>query len=171
MQNVQRQGAPALTSPIIINIHIHGAKLLSTELSKNARIDPRKKARITAKHRAGANGRVVCELVDRDPMVISRLRARPDGRRCFTAYTLAGALYQARHVTIARIAPARYSADGDNLQTLLSSVRDGTADALGVNDKTFVLSPPGSPVQSGCIGVWYDQICGPWGIRITIVPM
>jgi hypothetical protein len=157
-----------MTAPIVVNIP--GAKLLSKELSKNARIHPLKKARITAKHRTGTNGRVVCELVDHDPVVISRLRTRDDGRPCFTAYTLAGELYRAGRVTLARIAPKRYSADGDNLQTLLSSIRDGLADALGVNDKVFVTNPTEEQRNAGAIGIEYHQIDGPWGVRITIEP-
>lgn len=146
----------------LIVIDIPGAKLLSSELSKNARIDPRKKAGITAKHRSGANIAVVKrihELRLAEPML--NLATRPSS--LFTH-----PLLKARSVVLTRICPERHMADGDNASTLLSATRDGVADALGVNDKVFVDNPTDEQIQAGAIALGYDQIVGTWGIRITI---
>ena len=77
--------------------------------------------------------------------------------------------FSARRVTFTRICPKRYFCDpGGNLATLFKATEDGVADALGVNDKTFVPVAPGQEVPAGKIGVWYEQVDGPWGIRIKI---
>jgi hypothetical protein len=84
---------------------------------------------------------------------------------------LATRLFPVARVLFTRICPARHFCDpGGNLATMFKPVEDGTADALGVDDKLFVPTHPSMPVQSGKIGVWYDQIDGPWGVRIMIVP-
>lgn len=156
-----------MTSPIVINIH--GAKLLSSELSKNARIDPRAKSKITSRHRIGANGatvKAICAASKYTPMATGKIIG---GKPVFAAYHRDGP-FPVRSVTLTRICPTRYMSDGDNASTLLSATRDGVADALGVNDKVFVDNPTEEQLQNGKIGIRYEQIDGPWGVRITIEP-
>ena len=164
VQSMQRQRTPDMTAPIVINIH--GAKLLSKELSKNARIHPLKKARVVKRHRVGANAKTVAAIVHKVPRM--RPKSLPNG---LVALTYDGNPISVRSVTLARICPTRYFADsGDNANNILSPIRDGVADALGVNDKVFVDNPTELDIQNGKIGIRYEQIDGPWGVRITIEP-
>jgi hypothetical protein len=153
-----------MSGPIVVIIP--GAKLLSSELSKNARIDRFTKARITRKHRQGTNG------------VVARAMGALPGYRCATrgAYKDGSPIWRVepapavRSVTLTRICPPARFADGDNVSTLLSAIRDGLADAIQVNDKVMVPNPTGKALDPGQIGITYEQIAGAWGVRITIEP-
>jgi hypothetical protein len=151
-----------MSGPIVVTIP--GAKLLSSELSKNARIDRFTKARVTKMHRQGAN------------VVVATTMGALPGYRCTTRGTYKDGLPiwrvnpapAVRSVTLTRICPVTHFADGDNASTLLSAVRDGLADAIQVNDKVMVPNPTGKRLAPGQIGITYEQIAGDWGVRITI---
>lgn len=61
-------------------------------------------------------------------------------------------------VKLVRIAPSN-GLDGDNLQGALKAVRDGIADAFGVDDRDPRLT-------------WvYEQRRGPYGVEVTLMPV
>jgi hypothetical protein len=152
-----------------IVVRLPGVKLLSTRGSgANGSEDRWTKARSKETHRTGANANVAKSL------------GGLPGRWCFVMqrkkkpkdyWTVSGreGPFVASRITFTRICPKRFFCDpGGNLATLFKATEDGVADALGVDDKTFAITPPGAEVQSGTVGVWYEQIDGPWGLRITI---
>ncbi len=60
-------------------------------------------------------------------------------------------------VTLTRLAPSQ-GLDSDNLAGSQKHVRDGIADALGIDDRDPRVT-------------WlYDQERGPWGVRVVIAP-
>ena len=172
---------PDVTSPIVINIP--GAKLLSSRGSgSNGRQHRHAKSRDVAEQRAGADAHAVAALckvpeyqaeiarwtggakptLSSRPILVAKIHGA--GRT-----TLVDTLFPAKRVTLTRLCPKRYFCDGaDNLRALFKATLDGVSDALGVNDKVFVDNPTDEQIQAGAIAIRYDQIVGPWGIRITI---
>lgn len=155
-----------------IVVNVPGAKLLSSKgAGANCSDHPQVRAKEKAKHRAGANTRTAAQIQVNDPRY----------QLCIVGWTGNGIQvvlsardrmdrpFPARRVVFTRICPRRYFCDeGDNLPAMLKPTRDGVADALGRNDKDFVLVPPGAEVPAGKVGVHYEQVDGPWGLRITI---
>jgi hypothetical protein len=154
--------------PIVIEIP--GAQLMSTKGSgANRRGERHLTAKEKALHRDGANG-VVAKRLGQEPGYVAFL-ARRKKKPC-AYWTVTGRIgpFPVTRILFTRICPRRHFCDpGGNLATLFKATEDGTADALGRDDALFEPTDPRLPVQSGKIGVWYEQIDGPWGVRITIV--
>jgi hypothetical protein len=154
-----------------IVVYIPGAKLLSTRGSgANTSEHWAKRGADKGDNRHGANTWTVNAITSAHRgsylAVLSKVVSRC---AMFVAVDCTGKPYPARRVTFTRICPKRHFCDpGGNLATLFKATEDGVADALGVDDKTFAITHPSAEVQSGTIGVWYEQIDGPWGLRITI---
>jgi hypothetical protein len=124
------------------------------------------KAKEKKRQRRGANARVLQAY-----QALGYLGFLTVNRSLFARHAKTGKPPAVARVLFTRICPKRHFCDeGDNLATVFKPTRDGTADALGVDDKLFVQTHPSMPVQSCKIGVWYEQIDGPWAVRITIVP-
>lgn len=153
-----------MSGPIVVTIP--GAKLLSSELSKNARIDRWTKARITKSHRQGANVAAVKTMGALPGYSCTTRGAYKDGSPIWRVHPTPAV----RSITLTRICPAEHFADGDNASTLLSPIRDGLADAIQVNDKVMVPNPTGKALDAAQIAITYEQIAGDWGVRITIEP-
>jgi hypothetical protein len=150
-------------APIVINIP--GAKLLSSRGSgSNGRQHHHARARDVKLQREGTWGQVLLRLgMNGFPFV--------EGPSAKIASNGMGGRFKARSVTLTRICPKRYHCDSaDNLRALFKATLDGVADALGVNDNVFVDNPTEYDIQNGRIGIRYEQIAGPWGVRITIEP-
>jgi hypothetical protein len=149
-----------------IVVYIPGVKLLSTRgAGANAKGHHQTRGKVKRFHRGGANSKVA-EALGRHPGCWTTLVYRE--KKPNQILVAAGFALPDR-ILFTRICPKRHFCDeGDNLTALFKSTRDGTADALGVDDKFFVPTHPDMPVQSGTIGVWYEQIDGSWGLRITI---
>lgn len=157
-------------STIVVNIP--GARILSSSGSgSNGRQHWAARGREVGEHRTGANVAVVhaiqalghgyrAEVYRRSPQGTPRsLIARIHG--CGRT-THEDTIYPARRVTLTRIHPAGRAIrdEDDNLRAAFKATKDGVADALGLDDA--------SRNQGGRIEWVYNQIVGPWGIRITI---
>ena len=150
-------------SPIVVNIP--GARILSSSGSgSNGRQHWAAKAREVAEHRAGA-AVWTCNAITSARLgyagyfsdLIINNTSIPVARHERTQ-----ALYPARRVTLTRIHPKGRPVrdEDDNLHAAFKGTKDGVADALGLDDA--------SRNQGGRIEWVYNQIVGPWGIRITI---
>ena len=161
-------------SPIVVNIPC--ARILSSSGSgSNGRQHWAAKGREISKHRSGANAAVVREIAQScDGYRVEVLRwIDPNnalkGPSSFVARihgagraTHEDTIYPARRVTLTRVHPAGRAIrdEDDNLRAAFKATKDGVADALGLDDA--------SRNQGGRIEWVYNQIVGPWGIRITI---
>jgi hypothetical protein len=153
------------SSPIVVNIP--GAKLLSSKGAGANCSDHRMvKAKEKKRQRRGANARVLQAY-----QALGYLGFLAVNRSMFARHAKTGKPPPVARVLFTRICPKRHFCDeGDNLSSLFKPTRDGTADALGVDDNLFVPTHPSMPVQYGKIGVWYEQIDGDWGVSITVWP-
>lgn len=159
-----------MSGPIVVNIP--GAKLLSSKGSgANRRGHWGGHAKDTASHRAGVNSSTAKAIAAYWGGFFVELLHRKKKPQHYYAARRGGEFLQARRVTITRICPEQYFADGgDNLKSLCKPVLDGVADALGVNDKVFDANPTEKQIQTGWIALTHEQIAGDWGVRITIEP-
>lgn len=150
-------------SPIVVNIP--GARILSSSGSgSNGRQHWTAKSGEVESHRTGANGQVAAAILrSASGAYVIKAKWRDNGSFiCMTAEGPGGSCYPARRVTLTRIHPKGRPIrdEDDNLRAAFKGTKDGVADALGLDDA--------SRNQGGRIEWVYNQIVGPWGIRITI---
>lgn len=150
-----------MSGPIVVTIP--GARLLSSRSSGNNRLHPHARAKEARTHRQGANAHAAKALgaLPGVSMFLEETGVFRPSPSCRP---------RVRSVTLARLCPARYFCDQDNLRALFKATLDGVADALGVNDKVFTDNPIEARLNTGWIAITYEQIAGDWGVRITIEP-
>jgi hypothetical protein len=150
-------------SPIVVDIP--GARILSSSGSgSNGRQHWAAKGGEVADHRVGA-AVWTCNAITSARLGYA---CYPSGRVIdntvipVARHGRTHALYPARRVTLTRIHPKGRPIrdEDDNLRAAFKGTKDGVADALGLDDA--------SRNQGGRIEWIYNQIVGPWGIRITI---
>lgn len=160
-------GERSARRPLIITIP--GVRILSSKLSKNARGHWGGASREAREHRHGANVQTAKGIANMVPGYVVEHWHRPKPPTPVLVARIYGAgrcewydhVYPARKVTLHRWVPnERWMADSDNLSTLFKPVRDGVADALGIDDKDKTIG--------GRVAWAYSQERDPWGIRITI---
>lgn len=157
-------------SPIVVDIP--GARILSSSGSgSNGRQHWAAKGREVEAHRTGANVAVVKAIqAHADGYKAEVYKRSAKGTPLSLIARIHGAgrathedtIYPARRVTLTRIHPKGRPVrdEDDNLRAAFKGTKDGVADALGLDDA--------SRNQGGRIEWVYNQIVGPWGIRITI---
>ena len=153
-------------STIVVNIP--GARILSSSGSgSNSRQHWTAKSGEVEAHRNGANVALVKEISKIIGYRAEVLRWAKNGPVLIArSYVFASnpqpGTYPARRVTLTRIHPKGHAIrdEDDNLRAAFKATKDGVADALGSDDA--------SRNQGGRIEWAYNQIVGPWGIRITI---
>ena len=81
------------------------------------------------------------------------------------------ATFEGFRVLMERLAPVPLTDTGDSLPSSFTNVRDGIAEALGLDDAELLgaFGADGEVVRKPCALVWTcEQRRGPWGVRITI---